>query len=480
VLLVVACGGGGGVDEDAGRAGDAGPRVDAGERADGGEEPPEDAGTADAGRDVDSRLFNLALGEADPRWASIPASVSRVRLSAAFTFEAVVADAGSVRLSVGEESTVDAEAPYLLGEESWEPSVGTHELVVEAYASSDGSGETIASRTFAFEITDAGMDPTPDEGEHAVHRLWVTASGQYVTREEDGDFVNPEGEVVLASGDVSLVEMGEGQHHWVSRDGVEDSIRFAFLVLLPDGFDPEVAYPVVVFLHHGWDRYRGTDNDGMMLSTPLFAGPNALTSSAMRHRFPAIVFVPQMVGVRSEGDVRHEWAAFTNIDGETGNATSAEEPSSNAALAWGALDALVAHRLSIEGATPTVEPSRVYVTGHSMGGLGTWDWLPRRPDFFAAGVPMAGFPDHAKAPALVDMPIWAFHHEIDCYNTVEGTTTMVERIEAAGGERIRFTRLSFDTDGACDQAHFRTPEGAWNDTEGVLDWLFANVSTAFR
>ncbi len=109
-------------------------------------------------------------------------------------------------------------------------------------------------------------------------------------------------------------ELGAGQGH-ILIDGSDASIDFAFIVALPDGFDPAVPYPLLVFLHHGWDVYRGTDNDGLPLEAPLFAGDRSLIADSAEHaRYPAIVLIPQMRrvwnadGVTMAGYADHERA----------------------------------------------------------------------------------------------------------------------------------------------------------------------------
>ncbi len=193
-----------------------------------------------------------------------------------------------------------------------------------------------------------------------------------------------------------------------------------------------------------------------------------------RHNFPAVVLVPQLEFHDARDGVNHEWAAFTGIDGGTGNCSSAPDYSEGGAFARGVVADLVAGDLVVDGAVVNVDADRLILTGHSMGGLGTWDFIGREPSLWAAAVPMAGFPDFARADALVDTRIWAFHHRIDCFNTFNGTNTMHERIVAAGGTKMEFTALEFDTGGACDQAHFQTPDRAFGD-EALLPWMFSQV-----
>ncbi|MEM9455367.1 MAG: prolyl oligopeptidase family serine peptidase [Myxococcota bacterium] len=456
-----------------------------------GEGPP-DASTTSAVDDstgdgasaaVALRLFNVTMDVADPRWDVLPASLSTVQVPAAYTLQAQVPDpVASVRFVLdGQPPVLDVVPPFRLSEgaggeaESLELSVGAHVLQVEAFASADGSGAPLESVEESFELTRAGTLEQP--AEHTIHRLWRTESGDYLHRNDAGDFLDADGVVVISGEDVSVVQMGEDQGHLVVAGGAE-IIEFAFIVLLPDGFDPAVPYPLVVFLHHGWHVYRGTDNDGLPLDAPLLGGSRSLTQAPeQRSRFVSIVLVPQMRQTQEIDGFIHEWGTHTDLSNEAGTLVAGPEVSVNTQPVLDVIERLEQGSLVIDGQAPVVDPARIYLTGHSMGGLGTWDLLGRMPDRWAAAVPMAGFADHSTAADLVDTPIWAFHHEIDCYNTVVGTETMYELItETHGGARMNFTRQTFDTAGACDQAHFQTPQVAWGEQSGLFEWIFGQVN----
>lgn len=448
--------------------------TDADSSSDATGEPP----TADVG----ARLFNVTMDLSDPRWESLPDALSTVQLPSAYTIEATVpVDVASVRLSLdGGESVLDTAPPFRWTEDEdanalpMDLTVGAHTLSVEGFSSADGSGSSLYSGDIAFEVTRQGT--VDDPVAHAVHRIWQTADGTFVTRDADGNFIDAKGAVVFSAESVSEAEQGgEGQGH-VLIDGSADAIVFAFIVALPDGFDPVMPYPLVVFLHHGWGAYRGTDNDGLPLDAPLFAGPRSLIADSAEHaRFPAIVLIPQMRGVQTLDGVTHEWASFSSIVDGTSN--SGPEPSVNVVPVLEVIDRLEAGELLVDGQRPQADPHRVYVAGHSMGGLGSWDVLARMPDRWAAGVPMAGYADHARAMDLIDTPIWAFHHEIDCYNPASGTQAMHALVSRThGGTRMRYTLQTFDTNDACDQAHFQTPDYAWNEEPGLLEWMFGQVN----
>lgn len=88
-----------------------------------------------------------------------------------------------------------------------------------------------------------------------------------------------------------------------------------------------------------------------------------------------------------------------------------------------------------------IDTERVYVTGFSMGGNGTWDFAARSPELFSAIVPISGWFDPDQAHLLKEVPIWAFHCVDDDVVRVSGTEDMVKSITNIGGN-IRATYYS--------------------------------------
>jgi len=86
-----------------------------------------------------------------------------------------------------------------------------------------------------------------------------------------------------------------------------------------------------------------------------------------------------------------------------------------------------------------VDKSRVYVTGLSMGGFGSWMCLNESPKRFAAAAPICGGAKPEWAEKLVDIPIWAFHGDRDTVVTVDRQQTIVDAVRAAGGRKVLFT-----------------------------------------
>lgn len=81
-----------------------------------------------------------------------------------------------------------------------------------------------------------------------------------------------------------------------------------------------------------------------------------------------------------------------------------------------------------------VDPQRIYITGLSMGGYGTWSALVMESKFFAAAVPICGGGDVASVRKFDKVPIWAFHNDGDPTVTVEGSRSMIAALKKAGGE----------------------------------------------
>lgn len=81
-----------------------------------------------------------------------------------------------------------------------------------------------------------------------------------------------------------------------------------------------------------------------------------------------------------------------------------------------------------------VDTDRVYLTGMSMGGYGTWSLACEYPECFAAIAPICGGGDAGLAGKLRDVPAWAFHGAKDEVIALEESQKMVDAVNAAGGD----------------------------------------------
>ena len=80
----------------------------------------------------------------------------------------------------------------------------------------------------------------------------------------------------------------------------------------------------------------------------------------------------------------------------------------------------------------SVDTNRLYITGLSMGGYGTWSMIAQFPDKFAAAVPMSGGGDSSNAALIKHIPIWDFHGALDATVPVINSREMIAALEHAG------------------------------------------------
>lgn len=187
-----------------------------------------------------------------------------------------------------------------------------------------------------------------------------------------------------------------------------DGAKLGYRLLIPKKYDAAQKYPVVLFLHGAGER--GTDNAAQLKhGAPLFLKPE------VREKYPCFVIAPQC-------PPEEKWSAVKDWkDGEA----FASKPTAPMQLALGAVEA-VAKEFSLD-------PDRLYITGLSMGGYGTWDAISRTPQKWAAAVPICGGGDASRMASAKNVPIWAFHGINDQAVPVERTRELIAALKAAGG-----------------------------------------------
>ncbi len=189
-------------------------------------------------------------------------------------------------------------------------------------------------------------------------------------------------------------------------DGKGDTLNYR--ILYPD-YDTLRTYPLVVFLHGSGER--GHDNKAQL----KWGVMNFATDQNMM-AYPAIVIAPQCP------DSMH-WSNFSGFkEGEQLHLLP--EPSEPMRLVIG-----LVHQLMKKA---PVDSTRIYITGLSMGGLGTYDAIERWPNLFAAAIPVAGGGDPTKAKLIAHIPIWDFHGAEDPAVNPKYSREMVNALIKAG------------------------------------------------
>lgn len=169
----------------------------------------------------------------------------------------------------------------------------------------------------------------------------------------------------------------------------------SYRILKPVNFDESKQYPLHIFLHGSGER--GDDNDAQL----VHGGDLFISQSA---NYPAIVIFPQC-------PTDDYWAQVDIKRDEKKGANTFRFPKqSEPTWAMSAVIALLDEYLD----KAYVDPSRVYVSGLSMGGMGTFELLARRPEVFAAATPICGGgnPETVSEWAK-ETPVWIFHGNED-------------------------------------------------------------------
>lgn len=222
-----------------------------------------------------------------------------------------------------------------------------------------------------------------------------------------------------------------------------DTIPYRFL--FPENFDPAKKYALILVLHGAGER--GNDNNAQ-----LRYGPKAFLNDTIRAKYPAIVIFPQCPkdGYWSNVVIKQDSAgrrAFQFREG--GDPTPAMRALLGMLSEW--LD------------KPFVDKHRVYVGGLSMGGMGAFEILRRKPDVFAAAFTICGGDNTLNAKVYAKkVPLWIFHGAKDNVVPSDHSIIMVNALKAAGANP-KFTLYANDGHNCWDDA-FAEPN--------LVPWLF--------
>ncbi len=190
------------------------------------------------------------------------------------------------------------------------------------------------------------------------------------------------------------------------REG-DRTLTMPYRLMQPDGLTAGDSAPLVVFLHGAGER--GTDGDAALRHiAPVLGAP------AMRKKHACFV-----LAVQCPRDM-----SWVETGARSQNPALTAEPSMPMRGVISAIEQVMRDR--------AVDRHRVYLTGLSLGGYGAWDLAMRRPDLFAAVVPVCGGGDPTKVDALKGMPIQVWHGSDDASVPVQRSREMVQALKDAG------------------------------------------------
>jgi|GEM_PF-55517 len=221
-----------------------------------------------------------------------------------------------------------------------------------------------------------------------------------------------------------------------------------YRILYPEHYDRSKKYPLILFLHGAGER--GNDNQRQLIhGSKMFLKPE------VRSQYPAIVLFPQCP--------ENSFWANTKID-RTKTPVSFEF-NYDGAPTW-PLDAVNRLVDSIM-AQEAVDADRIYITGLSMGGMGTFEMVHRWPGRFAAALPICGGGNTAAYDKRVkDVAFRVYHGDADAVVDVTLSRRMVERLKILRVKNVEYTEYPSVNHNSWDKA-FADPD--------FLAWMFGHA-----
>ncbi len=208
--------------------------------------------------------------------------------------------------------------------------------------------------------------------------------------------------------------------------------------------EPGVKYPLIIYLHGAGER--GENNISQVAGQDAFLnlifGPEGC-------KHPAYLIAPQCPNDKKWCEV--DWGAENTHE-------TPEVPSYGMQLVHELLQSMKAN--------DQIDPARIYVTGLSMGGYGTFDFLVRYPNEAAAAVPICGGADNEKlaaTPELKSIPVWIFHGGADGVVKTQRSRNAFAALQK-NGVNVQYTEFPGVGHGCWGLAYH---------TDGLVEWLFA-------
>ena len=210
-----------------------------------------------------------------------------------------------------------------------------------------------------------------------------------------------------------------------------------YRILRPFNFDPNKQYPVHLFLHGSGER--GDDN-----SSQLIHGGKLFLKKENREKYNSWVIFPQC----SKND---RWPSLSSDFWNKPFQNKMDKPNKSMELVIKLMDVFIEKK--------EVNKQKIYVSGLSMGGMGTFEILSRRPNMFAAATPICGngIPELVKLYAD-KVSLWILHGSNDMVVSPEHSLKMVTAIIESGGSP-KFTLFE-------DTGH-----DSWNNAFAEKDFL---------
>lgn len=220
----------------------------------------------------------------------------------------------------------------------------------------------------------------------------------------------------------------------------------AYRILFPEHFDPQKKYPVVFFLHGAGER--GNNNEAQ-----LTHGAKLFLEPGIRKEFPAIVIFPQCTR-------DSYWSNTVASTDSLGKRHFVFQKGGKPTKAMQALLGMVDNFLD----KPYANKKQVYIAGLSMGGMGTYELLRRKPRTFAAAFAICGGDNLENVNKYKKVPLWIFHGGKDDVVDPKFSKEIADQLKIIGRE-VKYTHYPEANHNSWDAA-FAEPT--------LLPWLFSH------
>lgn len=232
---------------------------------------------------------------------------------------------------------------------------------------------------------------------------------------------------------------------FIKKNFAKDEYSMPYQMLLPENYDPQKSYPLLLFLHGAGER--GDDNESQLVH-----GSQMFLDKKNQEKYPAIVVFPQCA----------QESYWSNVEAERGEGkykfTFSEDGEPTDAMK--SLQLLFTDLKS----KYKIDSKRIYVGGLSMGGMGTFELVRRLPNTFAAAFAICGGANPATAAKLKNTKWRVFHGQEDGVVDHQHSVDMVEALKAAGAD-VKFSSYPGVNHDSWTNA-FAEPD--------FLSWIFFN------
>ncbi len=236
-----------------------------------------------------------------------------------------------------------------------------------------------------------------------------------------------------------------------------EDITLPYHIFVPESYNAQQDYPLVLCLHGAGER--GDDSTAVQKNSMA----TVWARDSIQTRWPNFILVPQCP----------QYWSWTSTD------------------IMLTVNDLLDSLLSVF----SVDTNRIYITGLSLGGNGTWGYIADYPHKYAAAVPVCGWGDTLQAETIKHIPVWAFHGALDGVVPVSGTRTMISALEKEGLTAVYTDCKQGDCTGLPDSTiaaeindgatllytEYETGgHSVWNEAYNdplLLPWVFAQSKT---